>query len=38
VYELAEGRYRLVTRAAGDAPVSLAPFTDLALVPDSLWP
>jgi len=38
VYELAEGGYRLVTRASGDAPVSPAPFTDLALVPDSLWP
>jgi Uma2 family endonuclease len=37
-YELAEGRYRLVTRAAGDAAVSLPPFPDLALVPDSLWP
>jgi len=38
VYELAEGGYRLVTRAFGAAPVSPAPFTDLALVPDSLWP
>ena len=38
VYELAEGGYRLVTLAAGDAPVSLPPFPDLALVPDSVWP
>jgi Uma2 family endonuclease len=37
-YELAEGTYRLVTRAAGRASVSLPPFSDLALVPDSLWP
>jgi Uma2 family endonuclease len=38
VYELADGVYRLVTRAAGDAPVSLPPFPDLAVVVDSLWP
>jgi Uma2 family endonuclease len=37
-YELAEGAYRLVARAHGDAPVSLPPFGDLAFVPDSLWP
>ena len=37
-YELADGAYQLVTRAAGDAPISLPPFPDLALVPDSLWP
>lgn len=37
-YELADGAYRLVTRAAGDTPASLPPFPDLALVPDSLWP
>ena len=37
-YELAEGRYRLVTRATGAAPVSLPPFPDLAIVVDSLWP
>jgi Uma2 family endonuclease len=37
-YELADGAYRLVTRAAGDAPASLPPFPDLPLVPDSLWP
>lgn len=37
-YELAEGAYHLVTRAAGDAAVSLPPLSDLAFVPDSLWP
>ena len=36
--ELAGSAYRLVTRAAGAAPVLLPPFPDLALVPDSLWP
>jgi Uma2 family endonuclease len=38
VYELADGAYRLVSRAAGNTPVSVPPFPDLALVPDSLWP
>jgi Uma2 family endonuclease len=37
-YDLADGAYRLVARAAGDTPVSLPPFPDLALVPASLWP
>jgi Uma2 family endonuclease len=37
-YELADGAYRLVTRATRDAPASLPPFPDFALVPDSLWP
>ena len=37
-YELTDGVYRLVTRAAGAASVSLPPFPDLAFVPDSLWP
>jgi Uma2 family endonuclease len=37
-YELADGVYRLVSRAAGAASVSLPPFPDLAFVPDSLWP
>lgn len=37
-YELAEDGYRLLTTARGAEPVSLPPFADLALVPDSLWP
>lgn len=37
-YELADAGYRLVTRAHGAAEVSLPPFPDLRLVPDSLWP
>ena len=34
---LAEGAYRLVTRASGSVPVALPPFPDLALVPAALW-
>jgi Uma2 family endonuclease len=37
-HELADGAYRLPARVSGDAPVSLRPFPDLALVPSSLWP
>jgi Uma2 family endonuclease len=37
-YTLAAGGYQLAARASGRAPVSLLPFADLALVPDSLWP
>jgi Uma2 family endonuclease len=35
---LVEGSYRLATRASGAEPVSLPPFSDLALIPASLWP
>jgi Uma2 family endonuclease len=37
-YELAENAYRLVATASGAEPVSLPPFDDLAIVPESLWP
>ena len=37
-YALVEREYELVARASGDAPASLPPFPDLALVPESLWP
>lgn len=37
-YALSGTAYELVTRARGAAPVSLPPFAELALVPDSLWP
>jgi Uma2 family endonuclease len=37
-YELDGAGYRLVTRAHGTDAVSLPPFPDLALVPESLWP
>ncbi|HTO11221.1 MAG TPA: Uma2 family endonuclease [Candidatus Binatia bacterium] len=36
-YELADGAYRLARRGAGDAPVSLPPFGDLAFAPEALW-
>ena len=35
---LESGEYRLVARVSGSAPVDLPPFTDLRLVPSSLWP
>ena len=37
-YALSAGDYELVTRASGTATVTLPPFNDLALVPESLWP
>jgi Uma2 family endonuclease len=37
-YELVGGAYRLAARASGDAPVSLPPFPDLALVASALHP
>jgi Uma2 family endonuclease len=37
-YSLAEGGYQLAARATGPLAVSLPPFPDLGLVPDSLWP
>jgi len=37
-YVLGPQGYSLAIRATGTAPVSPAPFTDLALVPESLWP
>jgi len=37
VYVLAEGGYRLSTRAAGDESLRAEPFRDLVLTPDSLW-
>ena len=36
-YSLSDGEYQLVTRAAGTVAVSLPPFSDLALIPASLW-
>jgi len=38
VYRLAGGSYEPAGRLEGPAPVSLAPFPDLALVPASIWP
>ena len=35
---LAAGEYTLAARVSGAQPVDLPPFTDLGLVPDSLWP
>ena len=32
------GEYRLAARVSGSEPVDLPPFTDLGLVPSSLWP
>ena len=32
------GEYAVVARVAGEQPVDLPPFTDLGLVPASLWP
>ena len=37
-HSLAEGGYQVAVRASGPARVSLPPFPDLALIPDSLWP
>ena len=37
-FALAEGGYRLVTRAAGAEPGALPPFPDLAFAPATLWP
>ena len=37
-YVLRQGGYDLTLRAAGSAPISLPPFTDLALIPDAIWP
>jgi Uma2 family endonuclease len=37
-YELADQRYRLASRAHGDASMALPPFADLFFVPDALWP
>lgn len=36
-YALAGQGYELAVRATGGGPVSLPPFSDLALVPDALW-
>jgi len=38
VYRLAGGSYEPAGRLEGPAPVTLAPFPDLALVPASIWP
>ncbi len=38
VFTLDGDRYSLSTAAAGSDALHLPPFTDLALVPDSLWP
>jgi Uma2 family endonuclease len=35
---LDSGEYRLAARVSGSEPVDLSPFTDLGLVPSSLWP
>ena len=35
---LAAGEYTVAARVSGERPVDLPPFTDLGLVPDSLWP
>jgi Uma2 family endonuclease len=36
-YEATAGAYRLVSRASGATPIALPPFSDLAIVPDTLW-
>ena len=38
VYSLGMGEYQLITRAFGKESVSLPPFSDLGLIPASLWP
>lgn len=38
VLALSGGEYAVVARVSGERPVDLPPFTDLGLVPDSLWP
>ena len=35
---LSAREYTVAVRASGERPVDLPPFTDLGLVPDSLWP
>ena len=35
---LTAGNYSVAARVSGGRPVDLPPFTDLGLVPDSLWP
>lgn len=35
---LSGGEYAVVARVSGTRPVDLPPFTELGLVPDSLWP
>ena len=35
---LTRGEYTVAARVSGERPVELPPFTDLGLVPDSLWP
>jgi len=37
-YRLAEGQYRPTGRIEGDSPGALAPFPDLALTPETIWP
>ena len=37
-YVLREGGYDLSVLAAGSNPISLPPFPDLVLIPESLWP
>ena len=37
-YALGAGGYRLAGLASGTEPIDLPPFTDLGLVPSSLWP
>ena len=37
-YVLRGGEYAVAVRASGTSPVDLPPFTDLGLVPSSLWP
>lgn len=37
-YVLGEGGYDLHLRATGSDPVFLPPFTDLPIIPESLWP
>jgi Uma2 family endonuclease len=37
-FELQAGRYVLAVAATGHAAVDLPPFTELALVPETLWP
>lgn len=37
-YVLREGEYVRITTASGSEPIDLAPFAELGLVPDALWP
>ncbi len=37
-YQLVDGRYQPIGRIEGTSPGALAPFSDLTLAPDTIWP